>query len=171
MDLLDVALAAAALLLVVSGPAKVARPDDTGRALRLTGLPSARALVRTIGVTELVVGVGVLLDGDRAVWPAALGATYAGFAGFVLLALWRRAPLSSCGCFGGTGVAPTPLHAGIDAGFAAIGFVVATDTGSAPIDTVLDGGSDAVLLVAGAVVLAGVVYWVFTRWPGSRSTR
>jgi hypothetical protein len=171
MDVLDVALGAAALLLLASGPWKLARPDSARRALRLTGLPASDALVRGVGTVELVVGAGVVLDGDRSAWPAALGVVYAGFAAFVVLALWRRAPLSSCGCFGSAGVAPTPLHAGIDAGFAAIGFVTAVDGGPAPLDVVTDGGTDAIVLVAGALALAAAVHWIFTRWPGTTATR
>ena len=171
MDALAVPLSAAAALLVVSGPRKLARPDDAARALRLTGLPSSRGLVRVVGAVELAAGLGVIVDGDHAPWPLALGTIYAAFAAFVLVAVWRHAPLTSCGCFGREGVAPRPLHAGIDAGAAAIGILAAFDTTRAPIDVVLDGGWDAVALTAGAVILAGATYWVFTRWTGTRSAR
>jgi hypothetical protein len=171
MDVLDVPLTAAALLLAISGPTKLVRPAETERALRLTGLPSSRALVRQLGAVELVTAIFVLLYGDNAVWPLLLGVLYAGFAVFVTLAVWRRAPLSSCGCFGASGVAPTPVHAGVDAGLAAVGFVTAFDARTAPIDIISDGGTDAVVLVAGAVALAGSVYWLFTRWSGTRSAR
>jgi hypothetical protein len=171
MDALEVPLSAAAALLVLSGPRKIARPVDAARALRATGLPSDHSLVRGVGAIEFVVGLGVILDGDRAPWPLALGTVYAAFAAFVLLAVWCRAPLSSCGCFGGEGVAPTPLHAGIDAGAAAIGFLAALDPPTAPICTVRDGGGDAVALIAGAVVVTAATYWVFTRWTGIRSAR
>jgi hypothetical protein len=164
MDVLQVPLAAAAVLLVVSGPPKIARPDATERALRLTGLPSNRSLVRASGALELAVGIGVIVDGDRPVWPFALGVIYAAFAFFVLLAVWRRAPLSSCGCFGANGVAPTALHAGVDAGASAVGFLAAIESQRALIDVFTDGGGDAIALFIGTAVLAGAVYWLFTRW-------
>src|SRR4051812_22474688 len=137
MDALDVPLAAAALLLVPSGVAKLRRPADTERALRAVRLPGGATRVRVLGAGELVVGLGVVLDGARPGWSVALGALYAGFAAFVLLALWRRAPLTSCGCFGAAGVTPTPLHAGVDAGLAAVALLTALDPRSSPLDIVL----------------------------------
>jgi hypothetical protein len=82
--------------------------------------------------------------------------------------VWRRAPLTTCGCFGSAGVSPTPLHAGVDAGLAAVGVLAAIDPLRAPIDVVTDGGSDAVLIVAGAALLAGAIYWFFTRGIDTR---
>jgi uncharacterized membrane protein YphA (DoxX/SURF4 family) len=168
MDVLHVPLTAAAALLVLSGPGKVRRPDGTARALRQTGLPAPRAAVRALGVVETVVGVGVIVAGDRWILPAGLAALYAGFAMFVLLAVWRRAPLTSCGCFGAAGVSPTPVHAGVDAGLATIGVLAAVDPLPAPLDVLRDGGSDAAVLVVGAAALTGAIYWLFTRWNGSR---
>jgi hypothetical protein len=171
MDALAVPLTAAAALLALSGPRKLARPDDAARALRQTGLPSGRGLVRAVGAVEVAVGLGVIVDGDRAPWPLGLGAIYAAFAAFVLVAVWRHAPLTSCGCFGRAGVAPTPLHAGLDAGAAAVGILAAFDAPRPAVDVVLDGGWDATALVTGAAILAGAVYLVFTRWTGIRSAR
>ena len=93
---------------------------------------------------------------------------YAGFAGFVLLAVWRRAPLTSCGCFGSAGVAPTPLHAGVDAGFAAFGVLAALDPVRAPLDVLTGGRADAAVLAVGTALLSGAVYVLFTRGTGSR---
>jgi hypothetical protein len=131
----------------------------------LRGLAHLAAL---LGLAAWAIALGRWLR-DPSAGPSLVGLVV--LTAFVVLALWRRAPLSSCGCFGGSSVAPTPLHAGIDAGFAAIGFVAATDAGPAAIDVLRDGGSDALTLAAGAIALAAVVYWVFTRWPGSRSAR
>jgi hypothetical protein len=63
------------------------------------------------------------------------------------------------------------LHAGVNAGFAAVALVTAFDTRRAPIGIVADGGSDAAVLVVGAGLVAAATYVLFTRWSGSRSTR
>ena len=82
--------------------------------------------------------------------------------------MWRRAPLTSCGCFGSAGVAPTPLHAGVDAGFAAVGVLAAIDPVRAPLDVLTGGGADAAVLAVGTALLSGAVYVLFTRGTGSR---
>jgi uncharacterized protein YjeT (DUF2065 family) len=170
MDPLHVPLTAASLLLVLSGLAKGAQPDDTHRALRLAGLPSDTRLVRALGVVEIAAGVGTLLDADRALWPLLVAFLYAGFSGFVILAMWRRAPLSSCGCFGHASVAPNALHAGVDAGLAAIAALAATADISSPVDVVRDGGADAIVLVLASVALTALLYALFTRPIDIRAT-
>jgi hypothetical protein len=171
MDALHVPLTAAAALLALAAPRKLNRPDEAGRALRLTGLPSSRWLVRAIGAVELAVGIGVLVDAGEPLWPFSLGVLYTGFALFVVLAVWRHAPLTSCGCFGASDASPTPLHAGVDAGAATVAFLAAADGIRAPVDVIGDGGADAAWLLAGAGVVTLVVYALFTGWPRTRSAR
>jgi hypothetical protein len=170
VDPLHVPLAAGALLLLLSGVQKLLHPLLAHRALRLTGLPSHPRAVRALGAAELVVGTGTLLLASRW-WPAALAALYAGFAAFVVLALWRNTPLSSCGCFGAAETPPTPLHAGINAAIAAVALLAATDPPDAPIEVVTDGGASAVGFAAGSLFVASVVYAALTQRFGSRATR
>lgn len=101
---------AGAVLLVLAGAPKVVRPDDTVRGLRSVGLPSVPALVRVLAAVEVVVGVAALLGPAR---PALAGvaALYAGFTGFVLLALRRGGVVESCGCLGRADTPPTRAHA------------------------------------------------------------
>ena len=113
-----VLLAAAGLLGLASG-AKLARPAGTQQALRTQGLPSSVAVVRLLGAVELAVAVEALA-GTR-LGAASLAVAYAGFTGFVLLALVRGRPLTSCGCFGQPDLPPTWAHPLVTAGFALAG--------------------------------------------------
>ena len=121
---------AAALLLVVAGLAKVARPLSLVRALRAAGLrvraPLLARWVRGLALLEAALGAVAVVQPSRA---AALlvAVSYAGFTAFVLRALRRGSPLASCGCFGQADTPPTPGHAvvtgmlAVAAGLIAIG--------------------------------------------------
>lgn len=97
-------------LVTAAGGAKLARPADTARALRQSGLPAGATVVRAGALTEVLIGSTALLVGGR---PAVglLGLSYAAFAGFVGLALVTGKPISSCGCFGEPDTPPTLAHA------------------------------------------------------------
>jgi hypothetical protein len=170
MDAMHVPLTAAALLLVLSGLGKLARPDVTADVLSTVGAPTPELPVRSLGAVELVAGGGVLLDADHAVWPLLAAILYTAFAGFLLVVLWREPQVSSCGCFSGARVAPSPLHVGIDVGLAAVAAITAVDHVRAPLDVVRDGGGDAVALVVASIALAALLYAVFTRPLGIRAT-
>jgi uncharacterized membrane protein YphA (DoxX/SURF4 family) len=111
-----------ATLLVVSGVPKLTDPVSTTRALESIGLPPRRNLGRAVGVVEILVGVGAIAVGGR-LMAGALALLYAGFAGFILIAL-RSNKVKSCGCFGSDDTPPSLLHLGIDLGAAAVGAVL-----------------------------------------------
>lgn len=97
------------LLLLIAGIQKIFDPTSTSGALRAAGLPSRRILVRTLGGVEVVVVAAWLVSGGRL--PALAAALlYAGFAWFVVNALVRKLPISSCGCLGSTETPPTVIH-------------------------------------------------------------
>ncbi|MEW6154832.1 MAG: MauE/DoxX family redox-associated membrane protein, partial [Actinomycetota bacterium] len=54
---------------------------------------------------------------------------YAAFAGFVALALARRAPVADCGCFGARQSPPTALHLVLNLAAAAVAAAVAAGGG------------------------------------------
>jgi hypothetical protein len=118
----------AVAILGAAGAAKVARPANTARALRETGLKVSPALVRAGAVVELAIAAGALVGGGRA-FAALVAASYAGFAAFVAAALLRGTPLSTCGCFGVDDTPPTPVHLGLNVAAAAVAAAVAL-TGS-----------------------------------------
>jgi hypothetical protein len=137
-----------AALLVVSGGAKLGDPAPTRGALAGAGLPSSRAVVRALGVWEVVAGGAGLTAGGRT-GGFAVALTYAGFAGFVAVALRRRLPIQSCGCFGRADTPPGPAHLAVNLSAAAAGVAVAL------------GGSGGILDAAGQRATATFLYLGF----------
>lgn len=96
-------------LLLIAGVQKVVDPSSTSGALRAARLPSRPGLVRLLGGVEAGVAGWWLVAGGPL--PAILAAAfYAGFAWFVINALVRKLPISSCGCLGSTETPPTVVH-------------------------------------------------------------
>jgi uncharacterized membrane protein YphA (DoxX/SURF4 family) len=98
-----------AALLIYSGIRKLADPDPTAGALRAAHLPATRLAAYAIGLIEVGVGTMALLT-EGWWWPWLVAAVYLGFAGFVGVALRRRLPIASCGCFGKADTPPTWIH-------------------------------------------------------------
>lgn len=91
--------AIAAAILVVSGIAKLAKPDQTVDALRAASLPASIPMVAAIAVAELAAGVSGLVVGGP--WPAvAVLAMYCGFLAFIAISRSREASGGGCGCLG-----------------------------------------------------------------------
>ena len=127
---------AAVVLLGAAGALKVVRPDTTAKALRELGLRASPTAVRAGALLELVIAAGALVGGGRP-FAALVAASYAGFAAFVLAALRRGTPLSTCGCFGTADTPPTAVHlvlnlaaAGVAAAVAVTGADITTLEGS-----------------------------------------
>lgn len=151
-----------ALVLVVSGAQKVARPLPAAQAMGAAGLPvpaRAHRLAGTaLGVVEAATGLAVFA------WPHAaaaawLAAFYVALAGFVLL-LRSRDATASCGCFGASNTPPTVLHAVLNVAAATVA-VGAAAVGVPDVVDVVDAGIGVaapytvlVALGAGLVLLA-----------------
>ena len=118
----------AAALLAAAGASKVLAPQDTAVALRAAGIPTPPLLVRVGGLAEALIGVAAIATGS---WITAVlvGASYAGFAAFVLVARRGGTPLASCGCFGKADTPPTRLHVVVNLGAVAASVAVALDPG------------------------------------------
>ena len=102
-----------AALLVLSGGTKLRDPAPTRGALRTAGLPSSGWVVSALAATEIVAGATGLLVPHPA--PAVgVAVLYAGFAGFVGVALATGMPLQSCGCFGRSDTPPGVTHLVVD---------------------------------------------------------
>jgi hypothetical protein len=112
-------------LLAFAGGAKAWSPDTTARALRAAGLPSRRNLVRAGGGLEAIVGIAAILTG-LPVLAALVATSYLGFTAFIVLALVRGTPISSCGCFGKPDTPPSRLHVVLNVGAAVVATAVAT---------------------------------------------
>jgi hypothetical protein len=162
----DAGVPALALLSAAAGGAKVARPDDTARALRAAGLPVGGAVVRVGAAAETALGAAVLAGAGRAA-VALLAASYLAFGGFVALALVRRWPLASCGCFGEPDTPPTALHAAVCLAAAAY-LAVAAGAGSAAgvaHGVAVEGAGAGAVLLVGSIAAAYVLYLVMAAAP------
>lgn len=101
---------ASSALLVVAGVPKLRDPLPLVRALRGTGMPASRLLVRGVAAAEVVIGgLAIILPGSLSA--ALVCAAYLLFTAFVVLALHRGGVLGSCGCFGRADTVPTTAHA------------------------------------------------------------
>jgi hypothetical protein len=139
-------------LLGGAGALKVARPAPTAGALQQMGIPASTAAVRIGAAAELALATAAIVDGSRP-FAALVALSYLGFAAFVLVALRRDVPLSSCGCFGVEDTPPTAVHLALNLAAAATAAAVATG--------VADGGGlaavaamDTSLVLRGAFVLS-----------------
>lgn len=147
--------AVAATLLALGGASKAWQPSDTARALTMLRLPASPRLVRIGGALELVIGVGALVYGNR-VLAVLVAVSYAAFAAFVLLALRRGAPISSCGCFGKADTPPSRVHVVVNVAAALVAVGVAVDPNGGITDVMADQpllGLPFALLVAVGVYL------------------
>lgn len=162
MPLLTVPYLAAAGLLLLSGVLKLYRPAGTAPALRTQGLPPARALVLCVGATEAAVAVAALVGLP---WAApALALTYAGFTLFVLIALVRGRPLSSCGCFAEPDLPPTWAHVALTALLASCAAVA--DGGPIGLPSAVGAGAiEASAAVASAALTGWLAYVVLAGLP------
>jgi hypothetical protein len=103
------ALSAVALvLLIAAGVSKMVDPAPTTGAMRTARLPSSHLITSALGLAEVVAGAAGLAYGG--VWLIGPTLLYAGFFAFTALAVRRRLPLQSCGCFGRDDTPPTRLH-------------------------------------------------------------
>jgi hypothetical protein len=116
---------AACGLLIGAGADKVLRPESTSRALSAVGLPARRWLVRSAAFVELAIATAAAVTGGS-VFAAAVALSYVGFAAFITLALVRKWPLSSCGCFGQVDTPPTSGHVVVNLAAAAVAAGAAT---------------------------------------------
>ncbi len=125
---------AATVLLGAAGVAKAIRPGDTANALRAAGLTSRPlpALVRVGAVGEVALALAAVAV-PCALTGALVAAAYTGFAAFILMALRRGWPLSSCGCFGRPDAPPTRAHAALNVGAAASAVWWAATWGAVPV--------------------------------------
>jgi hypothetical protein len=118
MPPVSVPFLAATVLLGAAGVAKTLRPATTVNALRITGVPVRATWVRAGALAELALAVAALLV-PGIITGLLMALTYAGFAGFIVVALRRGWPLGSCGCFGRPDTPPTAVHAVLNVAAAA----------------------------------------------------
>ncbi len=143
-----------ALLLIVSGGAKIIDPEPTRGALDAMGVPFRWLPVAVLAVAEVVFGAVALGGTGGLLIP--LTTLYAAFAGFVVLALARSLPIQSCGCFGRADTPPSMTHLVVNLIFA-LGGVLAIAVGADPPLSIVESDGFLGLAFAG---LAFVGVWV-----------
>ena len=142
-------------LLALAGAMKIAQPASTAGALRAMRLPSTPAMVRALGVVEVVVALAAGITFERPLL-ALLAAMYLAFAAFVAAALAADTPLQSCGCFGRADTPPSVVHLGLNLAAAVVVLLAAATLTPSLGDTLSEqpwGGVPFALLVAVAVHL------------------
>ncbi len=142
---LAVPFGAAALVLALSGLAKLRRPGSLVRVLHAIGIPAGPIVVRLLAGLELALGTACLVFPRRAT-AVGIGLLYLFFAGFLSFFLARGIEVQSCGCAGDRELPPSWIHVGLNlaAAMAALG---AAATGPA---------FEGVARTAAGVPLAGV---------------
>ena len=172
MSVVSAIHASAAVLLLVAGVAKLARPADGFAGL--VGFRARPFLVRILGGAEVVAGVGALWLGGPVV-ASAVGLLYAAFALAVLRALLTGA--ESCGCFGRLDAPPSRVHVLGNLALAGVSFVAA-GADVAPVQTIVQSISDrpayGAALALEIVLMAGLGLVAFTALPealGARTAR
>lgn len=158
--------AAAAVLLVIAGLAKVLHPRPTAEMLGTLGLPGVPALAAAIGVGEFALGLLALVVGGP-FFAVATGIVYVGFAVVVLRALAVDAP--SCGCFGRDDTPPSWIHVVGDLVFAVASFVAAA--GSTPLEVMDDQPAGGIPFVIVVGLVAGLAVAAFTALPAALDAR
>ena len=146
---------AASALLVGAGVPKLGDPMPLVRALRSTGLPAGRALVRVVAAAEVALGLWAIAR-PGALNAALVCAAYLVFTGFVALALKRGGVLGSCGCFGKADTPPTRSHLAVTGGLAVLAGAVALAPGRCAWTT------EAPAALVGTLALAGLL--TFLAW-------
>ena len=166
MDIVVALHAAAALLLLIAGSAKLVRPEPTVDLLVSLGLSNRTAPAVAIGLGEIAGGLAALAIGGP-LPAAATGLFYVVFAAVVGRAMAEGA--ASCGCFGRTDVPPSWIHVVGNIAFAALSFVaVVGDTPVDAMDGQPAGGVGFVLFVG---VVAGLALVAFTALPEALRAR
>lgn len=166
MDVVALLHAAAALLLVAAGLAKILRPAPTAELLASIGLPEVPAAVAVIGVVESLVGVSALAVGGPLL-AVATGTLYVGFIVAVGRALATGA--GSCGCFGRVDSPPSWIHIIGNAVFATVSFIAAA--GPTPAQAMAEQPANGIGFVLAAGVTAGLALVAFTAVPEALAAR
>lgn len=150
---------AAACLLLVSGIAKLRRPDAAADVLASFRVPGGRRAARLVGALEVALAAWAIAAPGRAA-AAAVCAAYALFAVVAAALVTRAVPLASCGCLGETRTPPSPVHVALNLACVAAA-AIAVAAPPPPLDTLLPslplGGAPLVLGVLVATWLAVAV--------------
>jgi hypothetical protein len=154
---MDYWFAVVAGLLIVSGYGKLSNPAPTAGALAAAGVGTEGRIVTYLGIAEIAAASAGLLVGNG-IGAIPVAVAYAGFTGFVVLALVRRWPIQSCGCFARIDTPPSWIHVVFDAAAAAGAVWQAATRAPSTVETVAGMGWWGVLYVAAVVAGIALAY-------------
>ena len=176
MAILVVLHAAAAVLLIVAGAAKIARPSSAAGLFESLGLPvrpvsggltpSATTAAALFGVVELGLGTVALAAGGVPL-AVSVGVFYVLLAAGAARAV--RAGAADCGCFGTSDTPPTWLHVIANLALAAASFAVAGQR--TPTELMADQPAGGVGFVLAVGLTAGLFLALFTAVPKTLHSR
>jgi len=155
-------LLVASALLAVAGAPKVLAPVNTVGALRSVGVRAPAVSVRLFGAVEAALGVVTLLTGARPL-AALVALSYAGFSGFLVVALRTGGAVSSCGCVGRADTPPTRSHLAVTS-MLAVTSLVAAISGADGLST-MSWSVTTITALAFAALGGWLVWLVFTALP------
>lgn len=155
---------AAALLLVVAGGLKVARPRSAAHAMRTAGLPGTAFLGRLLGVVEIVIAVAAIVVGGR-VAAALVALCYVGFACFVVQLRRRAGAHADCGCFGAEESPASPVHVVLNLVLAAVALASVVWPTDGIADVLADSPAAGVPFVGFTLLLSWLLLVGFTVVP------
>lgn len=160
--------AAAAMLLLVAGVAKLRTPGPAAMLFRHARRTTARRLVRLAAVAEVAVALLALVLGGR----VGAGALALGYAVVTAVAVrLATAPQKApCGCFGAADGDVGRAHVVVDLCCLAAA-VTAAATGAAPADLWHAGGLVGTVAAAQSAVLAALAYLCITALPALAAAR
>jgi hypothetical protein len=155
---LSAPLAAAALVLVVAGLAKLRAPGPAAQAVRLPPLA-----IRLVAVAELALAGLAVAGPSPRLAAVAMAAVYAAFAALTLR-LARAG--SSCGCFGMQPSAASPIQSLLSLSLAGLCLLAALVGASGPAGWLASQPmSTAVVLSAGVGAIAYAIVLAYTELP------
>jgi hypothetical protein len=167
-------IAAAAVLLVVAGAAKLRTPGPAATMLvgfwpGLRPLRRARAVARAAGVVELGAGLAVLAVGGR-VTAAVLTACYLALT-IVAVRLALRSESAPCGCFGAADGDVGPAHIVLDVAALGVGVAALVHPVGSVAGLFTDGTLTGFTLAGQAALLAALGYLSITALPALTAAR
>ena len=138
-------------LLILTGIAKLRRPNDTARALRSMNIPVPRLTTSLVASGEVVVGACALVLGSSLLFAVQAG-LYTAFLIWVAAALVKDVPIASCGCLGREDTPPYWGHVILN-GIAVVASAAAAISGQMPVASFTEVA--ALLLIVGVGTTLG----------------
>ena len=120
-----------------------------------------------LGATELALAV-IGLATDSGIAAVGVGIMYAGFAGFIVLALSKDSGIS-CGCFGASSAEPTWGHVVLNVAATGVALASAIVGPQALSDTLTDQPAYGIPFVGLALMGAAIMVALFTARPAARN--